>query len=221
MATPAQGIPPNDGVFPVYWYSFFIYLWKQAGQATGVIPVSGANFSPTAPNQIFAGPAAGALNNPSFRSLVSADLVPVAGEFPGVTGASPIPSGDVGEYASFASAPVAMTSTGTFDVVVLPNLAPGNWDVWGSFGIVPAGGASWTQITAWLNTVSATDPSAPNGGAYLSRGVSAGETLGQFEPVGAMQLLVPTATPVYLSASVTFTGGTMGGYGFIGARRRA
>jgi hypothetical protein len=98
-------------------------------------------------------------------------------------------------------------------------LGAGDWDVWASFG-TQASGASQTLISSWINSVSVTDPGSPNGGAYLSRGIAAGESTNQFAPVGMMQLSLAAGTQMFLSAKVAFTGGTVGGIGFIGARRR-
>jgi hypothetical protein len=201
------------------WYAFFLSLANAitGGNSSGIV-VSGDNFGPTSANTFLSGPSGGGATKPAFRVLQSADLASVAGELPGIANASAAPAGDVGEFVSDSvTSAVALTSATSADIASIA-LSAGDWDVWASFGTVVTS-ASQTLISAWINTVSATEPSPPNGGAFLSRGIAAGETTNQFSPVGMMQISAPGPTTVFLSANVSFTG-TVAGIGFIGARRR-
>jgi hypothetical protein len=199
------------------WYAFFLSLANAiTGGSSGII-VSGNNFGATSANTLFAGPPGGGATKPAFRILESSDLLSVAGSIPGTIVSGLAPAGDVGEFLfDSVTSPVALTSGTSADIASIP-LGVGDYDVWASFG-TEVTSASQTLINAWINTVSATQPALPNGGAILSRGISAGETTNQFAPVGMMQVLGPTT--VFLSANVSFTGTSIGGIGFIGARRR-
>jgi hypothetical protein len=203
------------------WYAFFLSLANAltGGNTSGIV-VSGNNFGPASANTFLSGPSGGGATKPAFRVLQSGDLASVAGLIPGITlNPGTAPAGDVGEFISDSvTSPVALTSGAAADIASVA-LSAGDWDVWASFGTVVTS-ASQTLIAAWINTMSATELPPPNGGAFLSRGISAGETTDQFAPVGMMQLSVSVPTTVFLSANVSFTGTSIGGVGFIGARRR-
>lgn len=202
-----------------WWYAWFLSLNQVTGGGSGIV-VSGNNFAPVSANQFFAGPTSGGQTKPFFRPIETADLDTVAGQIPGIGNSSIAQTGNVGEYISQnVTSGVALTSAAPANIALIV-LSAGDWDVWGNFGTVPAGGASQTLIQAWINTTSAANPTPPNNGAYWQWGLTAGEVQAQIAPVGMMQLSFPATATVYLSAAVTFSGGTMGGYGFIGARRR-
>ena len=216
-------IDRNGNILPV-WYAFFLSLYGATGGGGGggapvLTPVTGADFSATGANFFFAGPTSGGSATPTFRTLVSSDLNSVAGSIPGINSGAAAPAGDVGEYqAANITVPVALTSGVVADIGSGP-LTAGDWDVWAAFATLPAGGAAQTLIKAWLSETSATDPGAPNGGAYLA--VSGGSvTQAQCFPVGAVRTSLAVTTTVYLSAAVTYSGGSLGGYGFLAARRR-
>jgi hypothetical protein len=210
----------DDKKFPTsVWYQFFLAMLNQIGGTAGLI-VSGNNFNPSEANQFFAGPVSGGATKPFFRPIETQDLQFTAGAFPGIQNATPALTGNVGEFIGLSiGSPVAMATATPADIGSI-TLGAGDWDIWANFGTLPAGGASQTLIQAWISTVSVTNPGPPNNGAYLSRGITSGEILGQVSPVGTQQLSLASSLPVYLSAQVTYAGGTMGGIGFIGARRR-
>lgn len=221
--SPNSGVPPytpmvDENRLPTQiWYQYFLSLFSKTGGSTG-ITVSGANFAATSANSFFAGPVSGTAEKPDFRPLVSADLNGVAGSFPGIGNAAVAPAGDVGEYVSNTAGPVALTSGAPADITSLL-LTAGDWDLWATFETVPSG-ASQTLISAWISSTSATDPGPLNGGAYLSVVITAGEAGAQIYPVGMMQLSLAAGGQIFLSSSVSYSGGTLGGSGFIGARRR-
>jgi hypothetical protein len=80
------------------------------------------------------------------------------------------------------------------------------------------GSALPTLYSVWLNTVSATFPTASANGMPLNlmtvtmTGPSGG-------PTGQLRVNVSAPTPVYLTAQGNFASGTMAGYGAITARR--
>ncbi|MDR3464143.1 MAG: hypothetical protein P4L76_17710 [Beijerinckiaceae bacterium] len=185
--------------------------------------LDGNSFAPQAQNRLFAGPAAGAAAAPGFRALVSADLNGVAGQIPGTLTNDNAAAGDIGEYVAsqvVSGAAVALGSGVPADVTHI-TLSAGDWDVWGSISTLPAGTTTQSDIRGWINTVSATDPLAPNNGAYSEWQSAIGAGLGQTTPIGMQRISVANGVnqAVYLSATVTFATSTLGAFGFIGARR--
>ena len=174
--------------------------------------VDGNSFAQQPPNAFFSGPVSGGATNPSFRTLATNDMATVAGAFPGTSQAALASAGNVGEYISSTVLPgssIALTSTTIADITHIV-LTPGDWDVRGWLGL--AGTGTVSGANAWVNSSSAADPGAPNGGAYLSspNGFSA--------PIGTVRAGLSANTSFYLSTKAVCTG-TISAYGFIGARR--
>jgi hypothetical protein len=174
--------------------------------------LGGANFPDQLPNTLFAGPASGVSVAPSFRTLVTADLTSVAGAIPGAKTNSDASAGNVGEYIFqqvASGAAVGLTTTDVADVASIA-LTAGDWDVWAliAFSALPTSNAR-----AWINSTSATDPGAPNNGAYLSVG---NQTVAA--PVGMERVSLNAPATLYLSTVATFTG-SLSAFGFLGARR--
>ena len=172
--------------------------------------LDGNSFAAQAVAKFFSGPSAGAPAIPSFRSIVSQDLP--AGQYPGTGTNDNAQVGNVGEDFSStiaSGAAVALTTLVAKDITSI-NLTPGDWDVWGNLATT----AGVTTANGWINTVSATDPTAPNGGCYAQWGAGI-----SCLPLGMMRISVAALTTVYLSIDATFPG-AVSAYGFIGARRR-
>ena len=148
---------------------------------------------------------------------LTAQLAALNGQYPGNTGNLGANPGNIGEYVT-NSGSAGLTSGLAADVAHI-DLIDGDWDVWGSFVSTPAGGTTQSQIRAWINTASATDPGAPNKGAYVTLQQTIGAGLSQCLPVGSIR--VEGGVTVYLTANVTFAGSTLTGEGFIAARRRS
>ena len=133
-------------------------------------------------------------------------------------------SGMIGEYISatvLAGSAVPIT-TNTATNVASISLTAGDWDVSGNVVIAPAGGSLVTVAAGWISTTSASAPTIPNSGAYFQLQSPGGSTLtaNTFSfPVGNRRLSLSGTTTVYLSTLDIFTVGTLGAYGFIGARR--
>lgn len=130
-------------------------------------------------------------------------------------------SGAVGEFLEATravGAALSLTTTTATDLVSL-SLTAGDWDVYGSIATAPDAGAIITRALGWLSTTSATIPTPPNAGAYVSLPFTGNPNQGVFAPVGQRRLSLSTTTTVYLTAHITFSGGTCTGYGYIGARR--
>lgn len=126
--------------------------------------------------------------------------------------------GEIIESTVLAGSSVAATSTINLDVTSI-SLTAGDWDVWGNIFLNPNAATTTTFELGWINTVSATQATWPNGGASTTHRVAlaAGVNMGFF--VGQKRLSLSGTTTVYLSANITFAVNTMGVYGYIGARR--
>lgn len=128
-------------------------------------------------------------------------------------------AGTVGEYISSSVAPgaaVGLTSTAAVNVTSI-NLSAGDWDVEGSLGILPAGGAVVSLYQGTISTVSATFPTQPGTGGWFQANYATG--IEQQNPTGMQRVSLASNTTVYLVAAVQFASGTVGGFGFLRARR--
>lgn len=129
-------------------------------------------------------------------------------------------AGRVGEFISstvlVGSAVNVLNNTAT-DITSI-SLSAGDWNVSGEIVTAPAGSAT-QRIQGWTSTTSATQPIEPNNGGMFGIGSPLPSGAGSQTCMGPMRISLPGTTIVYLSVSITFTGGTMSAYGFIGARR--
>ena len=131
-------------------------------------------------------------------------------------------AGYIGEYisSSAANSAVSMTTGSNFDMTSI-SLTAGDWDVEGNVAIAVGAGATVSVFRGWISTTSATFPTPPNAGAMfdLVFGSAVMETPTQAMPVGRIRISLSGTTTVYLSSRASFSGGTVTGGGFIGARR--
>jgi hypothetical protein len=128
----------------------------------------------------------------------------------------------VGEYKStvvLVGSAVSTTNGAVTNVATL-SLTAGDWDVWSTLWLAPAGGALITQMANSISQVSGTLQTTPaDGGGYSQLGNISG-TLAMILPCAGVRVSLSTTTNVYMVGQVSFTGGTMGLYGSINARRR-
>lgn len=126
-------------------------------------------------------------------------------------------AGSIGEYISNTLAVGSAVSlvTATPKDVISISLTAGDWNVWGSIGLL---GTTGTFLRGWTSATSATTPTLPNNGGMFEGNISpsTGETLA---PVGVQRFSLGATTTIYLSASAIFGSGSNTAYGFIGARR--
>lgn len=169
--------------------------------------------------------AAPAIGNgvPTFRNIVSTDLNSTAGQYPGTATNDDAAAGYLGEYLSSVIASGAAVSlvSGTSKDITTLTLSSGDWDVWGNVATAPAGTTTQSDIRAWINTVSATDPGPPNNGNYAEIQMAIAAGLRQVLSLSPMRVKVPASSTqiVYLSANVTFAISTLAAYGALIARR--
>jgi hypothetical protein len=134
-------------------------------------------------------------------------------------------AGDVGEYTSSAIAlgsAVALTTATPANITSI-SLTAGDWDVFGQIGFDAAGTTDWTASIGSTSRTSATlsSPADPTQGyTSLAQGAASPATSGDnVITVSPARMSLNATTTVYLVARANFTAGTMGGYGFISARR--
>jgi hypothetical protein len=109
-------------------------------------------------------------------------------------------------------------TTGTSANITSISLTAGDWDVFGNYFTNMAGGTTTTNFEAAIHTTSATLPTRPNKGAHVMMNCSGvGQNYGI--PIGTKRLSLSGTTTVYLVASANFSGSTLSGYGYLGARR--
>ena len=125
--------------------------------------------------------------------------------------------GEEQEQLVSSATPVSLTTATETNIASLV-LQPGDYDVWGNAGFVIAG-SSCTQVAAGINTVSATLPSANKYTNYDNISIATGNP-GFCVPGYRVKVATATTTTVYLVGYAVFTGGTVGGFGAIYARRR-
>jgi hypothetical protein len=207
---------------PAQWDALFVAKADESELAAYAKLVSPTfSGSPTSPTPV-AGDSSSAISTTAF---VATSFAPLASPtftgtvtLPGVNNASNAAAGMVGEVISaflVSGSALTMTTATAKDILSL-SLSPGDWDVHGN-GLF-TGSALPTAFSVWLNTVSATAPTASANGMPLRlmpmtmNGPGGG-------PTGQLRVNVAVATTVYLSAQGTFSTGTMAGYGAIIARR--
>lgn len=130
-------------------------------------------------------------------------------------------AGNVGEFTSAtlgSGTPVSLTTNTPEDILSL-NLSAGDWEIWGSIGTVAGVSTTITNYFLWINSISATPPSSPNGTFTGALGLTFAAGGGFIYPIGLTRLSFASAGNAYVSMQAAFTGGTLGGYGYISARR--
>lgn len=136
----------------------------------------------------------------------------------GTTGANNAMEGSVGELLQktvSSASPVSLTNSISKTVATL-DLTAGDWDIYGYMGFAFSGGAS---ITGLLGTVSTAADSLqePN---TTHRCAAFAPVSNIIYPLPTRRLAIGSTTTIYLVLNAIFSGGTVGGYGEILARRR-
>lgn len=143
----------------------------------------------------------------------------------GIKTGSAAAAGQVGEYisASVASgSAVALASTTPINITSI-SLTAGDWDVEGTFGVIPAASTTVNSFNAGVSGTSATLPTDPGAGGRIGLNGGSGAVIttgGQLEfATGRAVVNISSPETFYLVGQVGFGVSTCGGYGFIGARR--
>lgn len=183
--------------------------------------VSGAGFTAWAASPPAIGgtaPAAGAFTTLSSSGIFTPNSV---SGIVGTTTNDNAQAGSVGEYISStvaAGSAVALTTTVTANITSI-SLTAGDWDVSGNVITNPAGSTVTVSVASAIGTTSATLPLKPAGGGFAASYPSS--VAGAFisDCLGPVRISVASTTTVYLMVNASFNTSTLGGYGFIGARR--
>lgn len=184
------------------------------------ISVSTSTGAVTMTDGITASPISGSTG--SFTTLAASGLITpsTTSGVKGTTAADSANAGSVGEVitASVVSGSAVSLTNNTAANVTSITLTAGDWDVWGQVVLTPS--TSLVQVAAWVNTVTAAQPTysspAAAGTLLISTFTSASPQVIQ---TGIARINVSTSTTVYLGTQDTF-GGTCTAYGYITARRR-
>jgi hypothetical protein len=126
--------------------------------------------------------------------------------------------GEILESTVLVGSAVSLTTATETNITSLA-LTAGDWDAWALASYLPNGATTFTGLTAWIHNVSATFPTVPNGGAYVSQvgGMSTGGS--QHLPVGMRRYSFASTTTIYLTTYAGFGVNTLVAYGYLGARR--
>jgi hypothetical protein len=127
-------------------------------------------------------------------------------------------AGTAGEYisSSVTSGAALSLSTGTAANITSISLTPGDWDVDGSVGFVPAGGSTLAYVAGGVGTTSAT---VIDGQDFVHPMSNFAPSVNPIGVTPVVRISVSATTTVYLVAQASFAVGTLKGFGTIRARR--
>lgn len=149
-----------------------------------------------------------------------AALIGSAAQLPGTATNDAANAGNIGEFISstvLVGSQVALTTATQTNITTI-SLTAGDWDVFGNIVYNAAAGTVATQFVSGINTTSATLPTAPAGGYNTMAASFTAASVAAFT-LSTSRLSLSGTTTVYLVGFAAFSVSTMGGYGFIGARR--
>ncbi len=141
-------------------------------------------------------------------------------------------AGDIGEQLFISRVQSAATSltTGTaanIGTTTSITLTPGDWDVRGAVGFLPAATTSITKLISAVSKTSATLPAADTSAVPTAGELLIARSYAAFVPganeiavdIPTFRVSVSTNTALFLIGRATFTVSTMTGFGYLEARR--
>lgn len=198
-----------------------IYIGSNADTSDGTISNSigiGLNVTLASPNQIVIG------NSSHVSSQIYGYLdAPQGLKGAGTTTNDNAAAGYIGEYVSSEIAPgsgVSLTSGAAVNITSI-SLTAGDWDVWGNVLFRPSASAAIVSLTGFISTNGTTYPGSANAGA-VGRMVFPASFVPNDDIIivaGTKRISIASTTTVYLESVQYYSGGSMTGAGFIGARR--
>ena len=137
----------------------------------------------------------------------------------GVLDGSNAAPGQIGEYVfdNRTTASFLSIASGVSTDLASISLTPGDWDVQGAVYFQGSSSSGSDDLRAWVNTVSATQPSGDFGGLAIISTSSGG--LVNMLAVPPIRASGTSTTVVYLGCNATYGSGTMQAKGFVRARR--
>jgi hypothetical protein len=133
-------------------------------------------------------------------------------------------AGSIGEYIEVTVGQtngVAMSASNTNTTIMSFTLSPGDWNVWASVATVINSGCTVYSITAGPSSTNSTPSKTSGGCVYLiiNPGETGANNIGICLPCGTQRFNVSVATVINLVMSISYSGGTVYGYGGMFARR--
>ena len=132
-------------------------------------------------------------------------------------------SGNIGEYisSSVGSGGAISLSNNTPADITHVSLTAGDWDCRGNVAFTANTNNQITSMFGWIHSVSATQPNAPNGGAFsaLQYATAVLSMSVQVMPVAPIRVSLASTANEYLTVQASVGSGSITGYGFIGCRR--
>lgn len=150
------------------------------------------------------------------------DMLAVAGmntTTAGVTDGSDAPAGVVGEIITASASGVSLTTATDTNIISLL-LQPGDYDLSGVSKFIAASTTIPTKLITSINSVSATQATFPNGGAFAQLEATLGTSSTNILPTGSMRVKPTVPTTYYLIGNATFTVSTLTASGALYAKRR-
>ena len=118
-----------------------------------------------------------------------------------------------------AASPTTMTASGASVILTSVSLTAGDWEVTGVVGFTNVSGS--TIIGYWIvgSTTAAVLGAGANTNSQVINSAGVSTTIDITQPIPTIRYLLSTTTTINLIARASNSAGTLGGYGFISARR--
>jgi hypothetical protein len=153
----------------------------------------------------------------ALQSLVPVPPAAAGGGTDGVTDGSDALPGQIGEYVmANRTINLAVLNNVATDITTI-TLTAGDWDVQGAVYFLGSSSSGSDDLRAWVNTVSATQPSGDNGGLAIVSTSSGG--LVNMLAIPPIRASGATGATIFLSCNANFGSGTMNVQGYVRARR--
>lgn len=168
------------------------------------------------------------LTNKTFNSSATGNVLQVSGvtvsngQYPGEPTTGVATAGNVGELmtGTLLSASAVTLTTGVAANVIGIALPAGDWNVWGTVWLLPAGSTTSTLQSVYITSVNSVTPTVPAPNVALNQSwMSLPAGGGANLPTGTCTFSFSGSTSIFLGCNITFAVSTMKAFGSIWARR--